>query len=266
VASLGFVDEPSVLPDDVTEAVGAGRIELWYQPKLDARTLGVAGAEALIRMRHPVCGVVRPAYFMPDDSDPHVRTLSEFVIRQSVHDWHGFVAQHGPVEIAINLPIDFLQDPESVRTLCGQVPRHPAFQGLIVEIDGAEALRNLALMKEVASRVRFHNIGLSIDDLGAEWLSFADIGVFPFVEIKVDRKFVAGCAEDGAKQTMCRNILKLADTVGARTVAVGVETRADFECAREMGFDMVQGFLFAQPMPAHKFARTMLNRPATMRH
>jgi len=128
-----------------------------------------------------------------------------------------------------------------------------------------DVLRNLAAMKSVAGKVRFHNIGLSID-LGAEWLSFADIGIFPFVEIKVDRKFVAGCAENALKQMVCRQILDLADTVGARTVAEGVETRADFEYVREMGFGMVQGSLFAKPMPARKFARAVLSRPLAMPH
>ena len=145
------------------------------------------------------------------------------------------------------------------------MPNHPAFAGLIVEVNGADVLRNLAAMKSVAGKVRFHNIGLSID-LGAEWLSFADIGIFPFVEIKVDRKFVAGCAENALKQMVCRQILDLADTVGARTVAEGVETRADFEYVREMGFGMVQGSLVAKPMPARKFTRTVLSRPLAMPH
>ncbi|HEY2137946.1 MAG TPA: EAL domain-containing response regulator [Xanthobacteraceae bacterium] len=266
VAALAPVDEPPTSPVDVAEAVSAGWLELWYQPKLDVRTLSVGGAEALIRMRHPAWGVVPPAYFIPDDSDPHFRALSEFVIGQAVHDWHEFIRQHGQVEIAINLPIDFLHDPESVKMLCRQMPSHPAFEGLIVEINGTEILRDLPVMKDVAREVRFYNIGLSVDDLGAEWPSFADIGVFPFVEIKVDRKFVTGCADDGLKQMICRRIISLADSVGARTVAEGVETRADFLCVRELGFNMMQGFLFAKPMPARKFIRTVLNHPPSMPH
>jgi EAL domain-containing protein (putative c-di-GMP-specific phosphodiesterase class I) len=80
------------------------------------------------------------------------------------------------------------------------------------------------------------------------------------VEIKVDRKFVAGCADDRLKQGVCRRIVELADEVGARTVAEGVETRTDFLAVREMGFALAQGFHFAKPMPARKFART-LGRP-----
>ena len=65
----------------------------------------------------------------------------------------------------------------------------------------------------------------------------------------------------GLKQTACRWIVDLANGYGVRTVAEGVETRADFLTVREMGFDLVQGFLFAKPMTAEKFARTMLRHP-----
>jgi EAL domain-containing protein (putative c-di-GMP-specific phosphodiesterase class I) len=86
----------------------------------------------------------------------------------------------------------------------------------------------------------------------------------PFVEIKVDRKFVTGCADDRLKQTVCHQILDLAGGYGATTVAEGVEAKADFIAVREMGFDLVQGFLFAKPMTAKRFARTMLARDYAM--
>jgi EAL domain-containing protein (putative c-di-GMP-specific phosphodiesterase class I) len=75
-------------PVDVVEAMSAGWLELWYQPKVDTHTVAVSGAEALIRMRHPTWGIVTPAYFIPDDGDPQFRALSEFVIDQAIHDWH----------------------------------------------------------------------------------------------------------------------------------------------------------------------------------
>jgi EAL domain-containing protein (putative c-di-GMP-specific phosphodiesterase class I) len=70
---------------------------------------------------------------------------------------------------------------------------------------------------------------------------------FPFIDLKVDRKFVTGCAEDRLKQSICRRILDLAAGYGARTVAEGVETWADFPAAREMGFDLVRTFCSPSP-------------------
>jgi EAL domain-containing protein (putative c-di-GMP-specific phosphodiesterase class I) len=251
-------------PICVDEAMNAGWLELWYQPEIDTRSLAVRRAEALIRIRHPTWGVVPAAYFIPDDGDPHFRSLSEFVIGRAIDDWRYFVTQRGGVEIAINLPIAFLQDEESVSSLCRQIPDHPAFSGLTVEINGTEIVRNLELVKDLARRLRFHNIAIAIDDLGAEWPQLAGLHDFPFVEIKVDRKFITGCAIDRLKQTVCHRILDLADSYGARTVAEGVETQADFLIVREMGFDKAQGFFLGKPSTANKFARSMLGRPVSL--
>jgi len=241
---------------DMSEAVHSGWLELWYQPKVDARTLVMRGAEALLRIRHPIWGIVPPAYFIADDGDPRSGLVSETVINRAVEDWHHFFFERGPVELAINLPIAFLQEPESLSCLHQKLPRHAAFEGLLVEANGTDILRNLNFARDLAKQLRAHKIAISIDDIGAEWRSFAGLRDFPFVEIKVDRKFVSGCATDRLKQSMCRSILKLADSYGARTVAEGVETWADFHAVQEMGFDLVQGFLFAKPMSAETLAQS----------
>jgi EAL domain-containing protein (putative c-di-GMP-specific phosphodiesterase class I) len=264
VATLLPIEAPPKPVIDAAEALSAGWLELWYQPKFNTHTLELCGVEALIRVRHPTWGVVLPAYFLPDKGDPYLRVLSDFVIGRAIDDWRNFITQGRGIEIAINLPITFFQDPESVASLCRQMPDHPAFEGLIVEIDAADVIRNLDLAKAVARQLRFSNIAISIDDLGSEWPSLVGLHDFPFVEIKVDRQFIAGCADDRLRQTVCRQILDLADGFGARTVAEGVETRADFFTVREMGFDVVQGFLFAKPMMAQKFALTTLRHPVTV--
>jgi EAL domain-containing protein (putative c-di-GMP-specific phosphodiesterase class I) len=89
-------------------------------------------------------------------------------------------------------------------------------------------------------------------------------GGFPFVEIKVDRAFVGGCAHDRLKRNVCRQIVDLVSHYGARAVAEGVETRADFIAARDLGFDLIQGFLFARPMDLRQFTRTVTGQPVTM--
>ena len=178
------------------------------------------------------------------------------MIGRAIEDWHYFLAQRGPLETAINLPMAFLRDPDSINRLCRQLPDNAAFDGLIVEISGTDVVHDLDLAKQLAGQLRSHKIAISIDDLGAESLSLTGLCNFPFVELKVDRRFVVGCAGDRLKQSLCRRILDLADGYGARTVAEGIECWADFLTVREMGFDLVQGFLFAKPMSAQKFAET----------
>ena len=81
---------------------------------------------------------------MPDKDDPYLRILSHFVIGRAIDDWRNFITQHRGIEISIKLPITFFQHPESVASLRRQMPDHAAFEGLIIEIDAADVVRNLA--------------------------------------------------------------------------------------------------------------------------
>ena len=244
VALLLPTKEPPDAPIHV--AMHEGLLELWYQPEIDTRTFALQRAEGLIRMRHPTWGIISPAYFIPDDGDLHFRGLSNYVIAHAIAYWRYFVAQQGSIDIAINLPIAFFRHSESVKDLCKQMPAHPAFNGLIIEIKSTEAVRNLELLKDVARQFRSHKVAISIDNLGPEWPLLAGLHDFPFVEIKVNKKYVIGCASDLSKQTFCRQILAVADGYGAHTVAQGVDTQADFLAVREMGFNKAQGVFFGR--------------------
>lgn len=250
-------------PVDVAEALKADWLELWYQQKVDLRTLAASGAEALVRLRHPAWGVVLPAYFIPDERDPNFGALSEFVIGRAIEDWRYMLEQKGPVDLSINLPVSFLRDSEAVQEMCRRMPNHPAFGGLLIELDSREVIDNLDLVIDVAREMRLRNIAISIDNVGVEWPSLMGLKSFPFVELKVDHQFVTGCTEDRLKQTVCSRIIEFAHEHGARVLAQGIETRADFLAAHSLGFDQVQGFLFGKPAAVRKFARSRLSPAST---
>lgn len=259
-------DAPPPPPVDAGEAIRAKWLELWYQPKIAVRSFALGGAEAVVHLRHPTWGIFPPAAFNADPDDPHFGTLAEFVITRVVADWHYFVSRYGNVEISVNLPVSFFEHPGAIDALALWMPDHPAFAGLIVEITGSDLIRNSRRMLQAAHELQLHNIGVAIGELGTEWPLLMQLDEFPFVEIKVERGIIAGCAEDRLKQSTCKRIIELADQFGARTVANGVKTRADFLATREMGFDLVQGNFFAKPMAAAKFARRILGKPIAMPH
>ncbi len=249
--------EPAASPAvRVSEALHSGWLELWYQGKMDVRTLARCGAEASVRMRHPNWGVVTPAYFIPEAEDPDLLLLSDFVIDRAIEDWRYLVGSQNTTDISINLPVSFLKNRWAVRDFCRRMPSHPAFGGLLIEIDSAEVIQNIDVMIDVAREIRLKNIAVSIDNLGTDWPALMGLENFPFAELKVGREFVTGCANDRLKRTVCHRIIELAREYGARVVAEGVETRADFAAAYEMGFDRVQGYLFGKPVGLKKFART----------
>ena len=255
--------EPAPSPAvDVAEALKAGWLELWYQQKINTRTLAPSGAEALVRMRHPAWGVVPPAYFIPDDKDPHFRSLSEFVVGRAIEDWRYLLESQGPVDLSINLPVSFFGNTAAVRDLCRAMPTHPAFGGLLIEINSSEVIDHPDLAVDAAKRLRLHNIAIAIDNVGAEWPSLLELRSFPFAELKVDQQYINGCADDRLKQTVCRRIVELARDNGARAVAQGVETRADFLAAHEMGFDHT-GYLSASRWRCgNLLARALSSHPA----
>jgi len=260
--SMLIPKEPAASPAvRVSEALHAGWLELWYQGKMDARTLARCGAEALVRMRHPNWGVVTPACFIPEAEDPDLLLLSDFVIDSAIKDWRYLVGSQNTTDISINLPVSFLKNRWAVRDFCRRMPSHPAFGGLLIEIDSAEVIQNMDIMIDVAKEIRLKNIAVSIDNVGTDWPGLMGLENFPFAELKVDRQFVTGCANDRLKRTVCHRIIELAREYGARVVAEGVETRADFAAATEMGFDRVQGYLFGKPVGLKKFARASPSSP-----
>jgi EAL domain-containing protein (putative c-di-GMP-specific phosphodiesterase class I) len=237
IAKLIMDDASPASSADRTKRLDVAPVELRYEPKIDVRRLALSGAAARSAVRNA------PA---------------ELVIARALADWRYFAARHGDVEIAVELPIAFFRQPGSIDALCRQMPDDTAFEGLIVAIDAAEGIQHLGLMKDIARRGRYHNVAIAIDNLGTEWPSLAELNDFPFVELKVDRRLVAGCAHDRAKQATCRRIVALADAMGARAVANGVASRADYLAVRGMGFHQAHGPLFAAPMTAEQFARTCL--------
>jgi EAL domain-containing protein (putative c-di-GMP-specific phosphodiesterase class I) len=227
-------------------------------PKIDARRLALSGAAAVNASRHGAPESAQGGRFESADSDGDPVAFAKSLIARVIEDWQYFAARHGHVEIAINLPIAVFRHPDAADTLCRHMPDQAAFEGLIVEISAAEVIRNLDLARTVARRLRHRNIAISIAELGMEWPSFLSLHDLPFVELKVDPQFVAGCANDRLQRAACRRVLDLADAIGARTVADGVASEADFLAVRDMGFHQAQGPLFGKPMTAQEFARRVL--------
>ena len=245
---------------NVGDALAADWLEVWYQPKVDVQSLALTGAEALVRMRHPIWGVVLPSNFVPADDDPHFCAFSDFVTGHAAADWQEFLRRHAPTRMSVNLPISFFGQSDAVHRLTRKLPTHPAFRDFAVELDAQEILDHPSLCAEIAQELRRHNVSIAVDNVGTMLPSLLAMDTISFTEIKIDAAFINGCAEDRLKRAMCRQIVELAKSYRLRTVGMGVEAWADLLAARELGIDQAQGFLFAKPMPAQRFARDVLGR------
>lgn len=243
---------------DVDEALTNGWLELWYQPKIDTRSLTPSGAEAVVRVRHPIWGLVTPAYFIPSASDPYYHALSQFVILHAKADWLQFAADGNRIDISVSLPSPVLEDPDFIANVFGKLPTAAADGGLLIAADCASALADPAVVRKAGAQLAFHHIGIALDAIGPEGATLVGRRDLPVVEMKVQAAFVRGCSDDRIRQAVCAHIVAAARDNGARAVAGGVTSQADFMMLRGFGFDLVQGPLFARPLPAGKFARSVL--------
>ena len=248
------------LPVDVDEALSNSWLELWYQSKINPRSLVPRGAEALVRVRHPTWGVVAPAYYIPGASDPFLQGLSQFAVARVLADSMEFAEANHEVQISIRLPLQALEDIQFIDRMMAHLPDKIRQNGFLIAVDCIDLVKELGLVRDIAGQLAARNIGLSIDRIDAQGAILAGRRELPVVEMKVDRKYIHGCADDRIKQAHCAQIVAIARDTGARSVAEGVESQNDFLAVRDLGFDLLQGQMFAKPMAPRKFVRAMLAR------
>src|SRR6478735_7471439 len=259
--TAGLAIQPAPpLPVDVDEALCNGWLELWYQSKINPRSLLPRGAEALVRVRHPTWGVVAPAYYIPGASDPFLHGLSQFVVARVLADSMQFAAGNHKVQISIRLPLQALEDMQFIDRLMAHLPDKVREDGFLIAVDCVDLVNELVSVRRIASQLAARNIGISIDGIDAQGATLAGQRELPVVEMKVDRKYIRGCGDDRIKQAHCAQIVAIARDTGAKSVAEGVETQSDFLVVRDLGFDLLQGHMFAKPMAPRKFERAMLAR------
>src|SRR5258708_8024772 len=138
-------------------------------------------------------------------------------------------------------------------------PADPKWPGLILEVTEAQMIRDIELAHEVATQLRLYDGGLSVDDFGSGYSSLARLREIPFCELKLDRSFVTNCAHDEVKAGLCQTVVDLAHRFGKAAVAEGIEHAADRQVLCQMGCDMGQGFLIAQPLPKDQFLTYLRN-------
>jgi EAL domain-containing protein (putative c-di-GMP-specific phosphodiesterase class I) len=171
-----------------------------------------------------------------------------------------FAAANHHVQIALPLPLLALEDMQFVDRMMEHVPEKVRQNGFLITVDCVDLVNDLALVRRIASELALRNIGITINDVDAKGASLAGRRELPVVEMKVGRKFIRGCADDRIKQAHCAEIVAIARDTGAKSVAEGVETQSDFLVVRDLGFDLLQGHMFARPMAPRKFERAMLAR------
>lgn len=236
-------------------ALRAGEIELFFQPKFDLRNRELVGAEGLVRWRHPEFGLLTPDAFLD------VALLSESaadIVRTTVDQAVRMIRRtidHGrPLPIAVNLAIASIRDLDFSSTLFDTLERHdvPA-ELLTIEITENDIDHPSDDVVGMLNSISTGGVTISIDDFGTGHSSLERLRTLHADEVKIDRMFIKSIADEGRDRKIVQTIIDLADRFDIDVVAEGVETERQAELLRSMGCATAQGYLFEAAMEPERF-------------
>jgi diguanylate cyclase (GGDEF)-like protein/PAS domain S-box-containing protein len=249
-------DERLQLESDFRKALERDELEVHYQPfySLDGRR--IVGAEALVRWRHPAGGLIGPARFIPMAEETGlILPLGRHVLERACGQVHSIRER-----LAVDLPVSVNLSPRQFAEagLLSQVAEALDAVGLpsellMFEITETMAMEDVARASEVMSKLNRLGVRLAIDDFGTGHSSLAYLKLFPVHEVKVDRAFVQGVADNPVDAAIVRAVIDVADVMGITTVAEGVETADQAARLTLLGCQVGQGFFFAPPLTAKEF-------------
>lgn len=240
---------------EVGRGLQAREFDPYFQPKIELETGQVKGLEMFARWRHPEHGVLGPAAFMPAlEENSRIDFLDWSMIEKSVAACRTLHDQHIPISVSINVDAATLANPQFMAQMNACLERYQLLADYITfEMTESAVLSAEPHFLERLLRLRMQGFGLAIDDYGTGRSNLQLLAAVPFTELKIDRSFVDGASRKRAIGTVLKSCLGLARSLDRRSVAVGVETKQDWDFLQGLGCTYAQGYYIAKPMPVEEF-------------
>jgi len=261
------------LERDLRQALERDEFHLTYQPQVDVQSGRIAGAEALLRWRHPERGTVSPAEFIPLlERSGLIVAVGQWVIEQAcrrIGEWQPRLktASGDSARIAVNLSLVQFERQDLVAIVrtglerTGADPRH-----LEVELTETSLAQHPQAAARTLQALRDLGVTVALDDFGVGYSSLSYLQRFPIDVVKIDRVFVQGITEDAGDAAILRAVLDLGHSRQMRTVAEGAETRQHIAALLAEGCRHVQGFYFSPPLAGGDFDAMLDHDPAFPAH
>ncbi|MFI5847860.1 putative bifunctional diguanylate cyclase/phosphodiesterase [Micromonospora chalcea] len=247
---IGPSADGSAEPED--QSGHPGEITMYYQPQIAIATGEVVGVEALLRWRHPRRGMVDPGELIQvAEQSAVMRLLTRRVVDDVVEQLAKWSAAGLTLRAALNVSVRDLHTGEIADQIADRLARYGVPpERLQVEITEGALMADPR--RVLASITQLHRIGVGIalDDFGTGYSSLQHLRRLPLSEVKVDRSFVLGMADDPDDAAIVRSMIELAGALGLRVVAEGVEDERTWRLLHAAGCDVAQGWFHARPMPA----------------
>jgi len=245
----------------IRNAIEEEQFELHFQPKVDAKTCRIVGAEALLRWHHPDRGEISPENFIPIAEETGlIVPIGRWVLREAckqVKVWSTSPVRAVPV--SVNISSHQFRDSGLVKDVFDAVS-DAGIDTTFLELEITESvlLQDVDKTLIALKALKEAGIALSIDDFGTGYSSLSYLKRFPIDTIKIDRSFVKDLHNDTDDAAICAAIIAMSIQLGLNVVAEGVETREQLEFLRRHGCNHIQGFLFSQALSATDFLAMLL--------
>lgn len=259
-------EENMRLENELKNALLEEQFKLYYQPKIDAITGEIIGAEALIRWLHPEHGMVSPAKFIPlAENSGVILDIDEWVLEEACRQNRSWQLQGMPhFPVAVNISARHFYQSNLIPTITrileetGLEPRY-----LLLEITEGTLIKNVEYGVRMMEDLRAMDIHISMDDFGTGYSSLSQLDRLPISEMKLDRSFIQGITQDSRKSSIVRAVIELGHHMDLRIVAEGIESPEELKYLTKLECDQLQGYLFSKPLPEPKFTRFVLEWDST---
>lgn len=235
---------------------------LEYQPKINIQNNQLVGVEALVRWNHPDLGAIPPAKFISlAEETGLIVPLGEWILRESCKqgkEWQdkGF----GSLIVAVNVSVRQLQAPNFIQQV-EQILKETGFDPKLLEFELTESvLADLSSIIPVLKRLRDLGIHISIDDFGTGYSSLSYIKHLPVDTLKVDASFIKDIHHNEESKAIVKAIVNIADTIGLKVIAEGIEMEAHVDALINGGCTFGQGFFYSRPLKKEEFEEFIQNR------
>jgi diguanylate cyclase (GGDEF)-like protein/PAS domain S-box-containing protein len=248
------------LEANLRRAIEQNELRLHFQPKVDASSGAIVGAEALVRWQHRERGMIQPGEFIPlAEETGLILPMTDWVLEtacRSLREWSD--AGLPSVPLSINLAAPSLTGVTLVGKLDALMRRFGLQpECLMLEVTETMLMRDIESGVALLENLRARGYGLSLDDFGTGYSSMSYLKRLPLDELKIDRAFVTDAARGGRDGALAAAIIALGREFGLQVVAEGVETPEQSAFLLRRGCNLQQGFLFARPMLAEAFVRLL---------
>lgn len=241
----------------LSRALNNDELHVYYQPKVDILKQRVVGAEALLRWKNAARGFVSPGVFIPlAESTGLIKPITNWVINTSLRQAASWPDRHGSQSVSVNIPPDFLLMPDFVDMVRNALKLWGSPDiTLTLEIVERSLVTQVEQTIHVLHELRDMGVEISIDDFGTGYSSLSYFEKLPVNELKIDQSFVFNLLENAHNRSIVKLVIDLAHAFDLKVVAEGVEEQQITDYLRQLGCDVVQGYLYAKPLPQDDYVK-----------